>query len=447
MKLTINKLGRIQHAEIDIRPLTVFIGPNGTNKTWTAYALYKALEFFARTTISATKTTLKYIEQDRSDDKSLRALLRPLLNTLNQDPPPARVEARLDVEEFNPIDTFIEIGAAPLQRLLLLRAPNLNQANAKVTFAFREFASHLIALNVVMERPLNRLVVRSVRADSSDATEAVLTGPFSEGSIVHFVGRQLHLTLNHVVVLPAERKGLVATSQLLIGQIEQAVAQPLADFVRLLQLAHSMPAPIESERSAALSRLLTKVIGGEIAFLPGEAGRQLVLRTTGGTVLPIASASALSRAVAGLSIYLQHFVGPDDVLVIDELEMNAHPQAQVALIEFIAALVNYGVRVVLTTHSPYIVDHLNNLMEAARLSSAAQEEIAPKFALTTAQAFIPSDKVAVHAFEEESPDGNVVVRDVLDRNSGLIDWSTFGRVSDHVSNLYGEILEKSVQTK
>ena len=40
MKLIVNKLGRIDHAEIDVRNLTVFVGPNGTNKTWTAYALY-----------------------------------------------------------------------------------------------------------------------------------------------------------------------------------------------------------------------------------------------------------------------------------------------------------------------------------------------------------------------------------------------------------------------
>ena len=40
MKLEIENLGRIQHAEIDWRPLTVFVGPNGTNKTWAAYAAW-----------------------------------------------------------------------------------------------------------------------------------------------------------------------------------------------------------------------------------------------------------------------------------------------------------------------------------------------------------------------------------------------------------------------
>ncbi|MFI5458044.1 MAG: hypothetical protein ACHRXM_21615 [Isosphaerales bacterium] len=40
MELHVSNLGRIKEAKLDIRPLTVFIGPNHTNKTWTAYSLY-----------------------------------------------------------------------------------------------------------------------------------------------------------------------------------------------------------------------------------------------------------------------------------------------------------------------------------------------------------------------------------------------------------------------
>ena len=120
--------------------------------------------------------------------------------------------------------------------------------------------------------------------------------------------------------------------------------------------------------------------------------------------------------------------------------MNAHPEAQLGLTEFIALLVNSGVRILFTTHSPYVVDHLNNLMEAARVPDANQDALAGKFALKTKGAFISSNKVAVHAFEEVSPGGEVMVREVLDREEGLIDWSTFSRQSDRVSNLYNDVL-------
>jgi hypothetical protein len=197
-----------------------------------------------------------------------------------------------------------------------------------------------------------------------------------------------------------------------------------------------------SAAQAHLSELLKKVMGGEIAYVADGGRKRLVFRV-GDAEVPLNAAASLSRAVAGLSIYLERFFRADDVLIIDELEMNAHPQAQVALTEFIAALVNAGVRVVFTTHSPYVVDHLNNLMEASRVPAERQGELAGKFALGSPSCFISPEKVAVHAFEEASPGGEVVVREALNRQTGLIDWSTFSGVSERITNLYSDILRTS----
>src|SRR5579859_2757665 len=39
MKITIHNLGVIREAEFDLKPLTVFVGPNNSGKTWLAYTL------------------------------------------------------------------------------------------------------------------------------------------------------------------------------------------------------------------------------------------------------------------------------------------------------------------------------------------------------------------------------------------------------------------------
>ena len=39
MKMEICNLGAVQRAEIDLKPLTIFVGPNNTGKTWVAYIL------------------------------------------------------------------------------------------------------------------------------------------------------------------------------------------------------------------------------------------------------------------------------------------------------------------------------------------------------------------------------------------------------------------------
>lgn len=39
MKVQINNLGPIEQAEVEVRPLTVFVGPNNSGKTLTSYVL------------------------------------------------------------------------------------------------------------------------------------------------------------------------------------------------------------------------------------------------------------------------------------------------------------------------------------------------------------------------------------------------------------------------
>ncbi|WP_165774562.1 AAA family ATPase [Candidatus Viridilinea mediisalina] len=39
MKAIIQNLGSVSAAEIELKPLTIFVGPNNAGKTWTAYTL------------------------------------------------------------------------------------------------------------------------------------------------------------------------------------------------------------------------------------------------------------------------------------------------------------------------------------------------------------------------------------------------------------------------
>jgi hypothetical protein len=39
MKITVHTLGVIKEAKIDLKPLTIFVGPNNNGKTWLAYTL------------------------------------------------------------------------------------------------------------------------------------------------------------------------------------------------------------------------------------------------------------------------------------------------------------------------------------------------------------------------------------------------------------------------
>ena len=58
-------LGIIKKAEIGIRPLTVFIGPNNTNKTWLAYGIYSLARAIAmRPAVSPTIKPRSHLPED-----------------------------------------------------------------------------------------------------------------------------------------------------------------------------------------------------------------------------------------------------------------------------------------------------------------------------------------------------------------------------------------------
>ena len=129
---------------------------------------------------------------------------------------------------------------------------------------------------------------------------------------------------------------------------------------------------------------------------------------------------------------LRYLAEKGELLIIDEPEMNLHPEAQARFMEFLAMLVHAGLHVLIMTHSPYMVDHLSNLMKAATIED--KEAIKDKFYLQRSEAFIPQEQVSVQLFEDGT------VRDILE-DDAIIDWSTFGRVSGRVSRLYFDIQE------
>lgn len=97
-----------------------------------------------------------------------------------------------------------------------------------------------------------------------------------------------------------------------------------------------------------------KNIKGEY-FLMYKDGRKKI-------PLPMYLGSASSRALIDLYIFIKHSAKEDDLLIIDEPELNLHPSAQIHIARLLVALSNIGIKVLVTTHSDYIVKELNNLL-------------------------------------------------------------------------------------
>ena len=80
------------------------------------------------------------------------------------------------------------------------------------------------------------------------------------------------------------------------------------------------------------------------------------------TKLTMDESSSAVRSLLDIGFYLRHVANPGDLLMVDEPELNLHPENQRRVARLFACLVNLGIRVFVTTHSDYIVKELNTLI-------------------------------------------------------------------------------------
>ncbi len=85
------------------------------------------------------------------------------------------------------------------------------------------------------------------------------------------------------------------------------------------------------------------------------------------------NSSSMISELAPVVLYLRHIVQPGEVLIIEEPESHLHPAMQVEFIRQLAGVVRSGIRVMLTTHSEWVLEELANLIRLSGTSQIPQD--------------------------------------------------------------------------
>jgi wobble nucleotide-excising tRNase len=131
------------------------------------------------------------------------------------------------------------------------------------------------------------------------------------------------------------------------------------DFVRELEYVTRKQSFIAKEHPEVLVDF-ADIIGGDYTITQDN----LLYYTPKGTQdkLTMVESSSAVRSLLDLGFYLRHVARKGDLLMVDEPELNLHPENQRRIARLFARLVNLGVKVFITTHSDYIVKELNTLI-------------------------------------------------------------------------------------
>ena len=132
--------------------------------------------------------------------------------------------------------------------------------------------------------------------------------------------------------------------------------------------------------------------------------------------------------------------------MIDEPELNLHPENQRRIARLFARLVNIGMKVFITTHSDYIIKELNTLImlnqRGERLEALAERENYSNLE------FLNPDKVRVYIAEEAlvKPDGaqrrircQTLVKADINSNYG-IEAKSFDKTIEEMNRIQEDIV-------
>ena len=484
LELEVTNFGPIVEAKIDLRPLTVFVGPSNTGKSYLAILIYALHRFFSgfrehRVFWSAMRRQLprrtinEWAEQELISWEKLMAEGSLVL------PPPVTDEIRsvLDAQGDqlgNEISRCFGID----ETSALVRKGNRNG----VRIIFRRHVSNDSApfehelmvgaqgskfkTTIPEETPI-RINVGEDAKRINDlhlmAVDIISRASQKDKEGWHFFVYKLIETLINPALpqlagplhvpafyLPADRTGVMHSHQVVVSALVQnattaglrpATGTPmlsgvLADFLQQLIELDRPPYRRRRSRRDLGTQIEEAILGGSVRVDRSETidYPHFTYQPKGWKdSLPLMNTSSMVSELAPVVLYLRHVVQPGNVLIIEEPESHLHPAMQVEFTRQIAALVHAGIRVIVTTHSDWVLETLANLVRLSELPKARRKGI------EGADLVLRPDQVGAWLFKpKRSPKGSVVEEIRFDPDAGGLE-SDYSDVAEQLYNEWATI--------
>lgn len=453
MKIEIQNLGAIKQAEINLnKRLTVFCGPNNSGKTYAAFIIY-----------ALTKSGLKYFRS-----KSKNNLLTELIK--NQT---ATFEIKIDDiwnyrnEELNSITESLDSIYGVSDEI----SDNLfKDFSIKIIESKSEFSESILKMNFDNELKLNNITIKIRKETNTKSIKLTLKNKTVSKDNIEMLDLFLNAKLYSLIgfypftsshILPAERNSIYTFSKELSIQKQEFFerAQELGSkannrdpFHWLMKSSKRYPMPIrdgleiaedlfnysktktefhefaEEIESELLQGKVTITKDGDVQFASNKAKSKKI---------PIHLSASIVKTLSSLIFYLKHIATKNELIIIDEPELNLHPNNQVYLTRVFAKLINKGFRLLISTHSDYIIRELNNLIMASSDKIEAKT-IAKKLGYS-ADENLKSDSVSAYLFNYKNKTSrNITINPIKVTETGF-DVKTIDQTIEKLNDVSEEL--------
>ena len=376
MKIKVKNLGALKQAEFTLGDLTIICGSNNSGKTYATYALFGFLSSWQEileikidadklSQLLADGVTLIDIQQYIEDAKNIvskasKEYTRQLSNvfaTSAERFADSKFQIDLDIENINFDQKFERI---------------MRTANNAELFSFtKKEGSTELFITLLAEKEQVKIPNEIIHHLISDAIKyivfaQIIPNPFiasTERTGAVIFRKDLDFDRHRILEEMGKASKKIDRVELFLKDYGD-YALPIkknVEFIRELRFQNiSKKSSFILQEHPDVLNDFADIIGGAYAI---TANDELYYVPNGKKVkLSIDESSSAVRSLLDIGFYLRHEAQKGDLLMVDEPELNLHPENQRRVARLFARLVNLGIKVFITTHSDYIVKELNTLI-------------------------------------------------------------------------------------
>lgn len=228
--------------------------------------------------------------------------------------------------------------------------------------------------------------------EKMDSPESIIFEQIQKNFIL-FV-RRISADFENVYFLPASRSGIYAGMNAfgsIVAELSKnrarftkkiefpGISEPISDYFIALS---SIKARINESLGNYYGHIENKILKGKVTF--DKTKNALMYRPNNVDALyEMTEVSSMVSEVSPIVAFLKYIMETGykknkfakSVLFIEEPEAHLHPNNQIALVDVFSKLINENVKLIMSSHSNYVFNKLNNLVLAKKLDYSSYDPI------------------------------------------------------------------------
>lgn len=361
VNIHINRLGPITGpATIQLKPFLIFSGPSGVGKSYLSLLVHYVYRIFSGEGLKeiTKEQNIDYerLKEELPDGTNLlyRLSTADLTRWINENAV-TYLRNMLGNPELE-ADFAIDFPGLPENLSFTLKRSTMSLGDGEVI-------EQVETLNLMeMDNPIN---LPPYGASWKDVPFRFL--------ISFFLREKYNVDITQSFLMPPSRGSLLTLPESVRSMITGMYKEFIEDLSILKNISPAAYRPRKSNKrieQKVQSSLKESILHGDIAIVDDE----IVYNLSDETAIPITAAASSIKELTPFAIMLQKGYLGQCATLFEEPEAHLHPELQIKVAELLCFSINAGAHMQITTHSDYLLRHINDMVRLGIMRATLNDE-------------------------------------------------------------------------